>query len=426
MTQNNPAIYDRPLKVFKYSTIAFSSPFLATRSSAATDTTKTNMAPTNMESKDFIATQRLADSARFAIQKLEKVLYKTMTPTLAQDLKLDEMSSDLARCLGRIREQQDKHPSTYLPGACGEVALPEPSITMVNSRGSLKDMLVSMASALKTANAAADISVDLEGYQLGKDGTISLAQIFVHATNVVYLVHVAVLGAAAFSTPVAAVSGIFKGVLLTLKTVLESSAVTKLFWDCGSDSQALYHLYGVKLAGVVDVQLWDVATRGSSKERAKVKSLHHAFTQRMRRDISETEIKSWTLIKDAGTRTDCQDGYDEAERWYVQAGGQLPDDTSSKRRDSVGSRDSGSDNETPSKGKDVFAQSPLRPLMQAYAVNDVRVLPVMPEHYTVKHRFWNTEWQVRVCNASEARIEEGISPRFNASLADVKNAAPAG
>lgn len=121
-----------------------------------------------MESKNFIAAQRLADSARFAIQKLEKVLHKTMTPTLAQDLKLDEMSSDLARCLDRICEQQDKHPSTYLPGACGEVALPEPTFTMVDSPRALKDMLVSMASAFETSNAAAVISVDLEGYHLRK------------------------------------------------------------------------------------------------------------------------------------------------------------------------------------------------------------------------------------------------------------------
>jgi len=254
------------------------------------------MAPTNMETNEFIAAQRLADSARFAIQKLEKVLYKAMTPTLAQDLKLDEISSDLARCLGRISEQQDKHPSAYLPGDSGEVALPEPTIVMVDTRDALVEMLTSMAGALETPDAAAHLSVDLEGYHLGKDGTISLVQIFLHATNVVYLVHVAVLGAATFSTPVNAVSGIFKGMPLTLKAVLESSAVTKLFWDCRSDSQALYHIYGVKLAGVVDVQLWDVATRGPSKERARVKSLHHAFTQRMRRDISEADIKSWSLV----------------------------------------------------------------------------------------------------------------------------------
>lgn len=134
------------------------------------------------------------------------------------------------------------------------------------------------------------------------------------------------------------------------------------------------------------------------------------------------------MIKDAGKRAHEASEYEEAEQWYIQAGGKLLEVTSSKRQDSVGSQDSDSGNESPSKGKDAFAQSPLRPLLQAYAVNDVRVLPVMLEHFTIKHRFWNDDWQVRVCTASEDRIEEGISPRFNASAAasGVKNEAPAG
>lgn len=213
---------------------------------------------------------------------------------------------------------------------------------------------------------------------------------------------------------------------LTLKMVLESSAVTKLFWDCRSDSQALYYIYEVKLAGVIDVQLWDVATRGSSKERAKVKTLSHAFAQRMKRDLSEATIQSWSLVKGAGTRTHGGEHYDEAERWYVQHGGILPRSDPSKRQNSVGSQDSDSSTEPSSDGKDVFAQSPLRPLPQAYAVNDVRVLPVMLKHYTTKHRFWNTDWQVRVCTASENRLEEGRSPNSRAAFAVMKNAAPDG
>jgi hypothetical protein len=284
---------------------------------------------------------------------------------------------------------------------------------MVDPQEALVDLLILMAGAFETTNAAADLSVDLEGYRLGRDGTISLVQIFVHATNVVYLVHVAVLGAAAFSTPASVTTGIFKGMSLTLKTVLESSAVTKLFCDCRSDSDAIYHINGVKLAGVVDVQLWGVATRSSSKERAKVKSLSHAFTQRMKRDISEAAIKWWSLVKDA-------------ERWYVESGGKLPLEESTKRQDSVRSQDLESGNKSPNNGKDAFAQSLLRPLMQAYAVNDVRVLPVILEHYTIKHRFRNTEWQVRVRTECENRIEEGISPSFKACFTSERNASPAG
>jgi hypothetical protein len=297
---------------------------------------------------------------------------------------------------------------------------------MVDPQEALVDLLILMAGAFETTNAAADLSVDLEGYRLGRDGTISLVQIFVHATNVVYLVHVAVLGAAAFSTPASVTTGIFKGMSLTLKTVLESSAVTKLFCDCRSDSDAIYHINGVKLAGVVDVQLWGVATRSSSKERAKVKSLSHAFTQRMKRDISEAAIKWWSLVKDAGAMTHGGESYDEAERWYVESGGKLPLEESTKRQDSVRSQDLESGNKSPNNGKDAFAQSLLRPLMQAYAVNDVRVLPVILEHYTIKHRFWNTEWQVRVRTECENRIEEGISPSFKACFTSERNASPAG
>ena len=64
--------------------------------------------------------------------------------------------------------------------------------------------------------------------------------------------------------------------------------------------------------------------------------------------------------------------------------------------------------------------------MQACAVNDVRVLPVMLEHFTIKHRYWNIDWQARVCTESENRVEEGISPRSRACFAFDKNASPAG
>jgi hypothetical protein len=156
--------------------------------------------PSQMEDKDFKGAHNLANQICHSTKKLETLLHKVMTPTLALDLKLDEVYSDLDRCLRRIRDQEIKRPSSYLPGACEEVALPEPTPVVVDSRDALVEMLVSMAEALKTRDAAADLSVDLEGHRLGKDGDISLVQIFVHASNTVYLIHVAVLGAATFTT----------------------------------------------------------------------------------------------------------------------------------------------------------------------------------------------------------------------------------
>ena len=68
----------------------FSSLSLITRTPASTNTTKTNMAPTNMESNEFIATKRLIENATYATRKIERTLYKSMSPNLTKDLGMDE------------------------------------------------------------------------------------------------------------------------------------------------------------------------------------------------------------------------------------------------------------------------------------------------------------------------------------------------
>jgi hypothetical protein len=185
--------------------------------------------PSQLEDKHFKDAQNQANQIFHSMRKLEKLLHKVMALTLALDLKLDEVSSDLDRCLRRIRDQEDKRPTSYLPGACEEVALPEPTPVVVDLREALVGMLISMAEALKTRDATADLSVDLEGHHLAKDGDISLVQIFVHASNTVYIVHVAVLGAAAFSTSATIAGEASESTELTLKTILEASDVKKLF-----------------------------------------------------------------------------------------------------------------------------------------------------------------------------------------------------
>jgi hypothetical protein len=385
--------------------------------------------PSQLEDKDFKAAHNLANQIFHSTKKLEQLLHKAMTPTLALDLKLDEVYSDLDRCLRRIRDQEDKRPSSYLPGACDEVALPEPTPIVVDSRDALVEMLVSMAEALKTRDAAADLSVDLEGHRLGKDGDISLVQI-VHASNTVYLVHVAVLGAAAFSTSATIAGEASESTELTLKTILEASDVKKLFWDCRSDANALFYLYDVKLAGVIDVQLCDIATR--DKDRAKIKSLFQAFPQRMAREVSAKAIESWRLIKAAGIRSHHGGvSYEVTERLYIEDGGVVPQ--SSARNDSVAGLGEGedknyckTDSEPKSYGEGLFAQSPIRPLMQAYAINDVRVLPVMLQHYTA-HRFWNDKWETRVNDSSADRLVEGVGERYHLTVETPdKQKAPAG
>jgi hypothetical protein len=146
-----------------------------------------------------------------------------------------------------------------------------------------------------------------------------------------------VLGAAAFSTS-ATIAG--ESTELTLKTILEASDIKKLFWDCRSDANALLYLYDVKLAGVVDVQLCDIATH--DKDRAKIKSLFQAFPQRMAREVSAKAIEAWRLIKVAGIRTH-HGGvtYEVTERLYIEDGGVVPQ--SNARNDSIAGLGEGED-----------------------------------------------------------------------------------
>lgn len=98
------------------------------------------------------------------------------------------------------------------------------------------------------------IYVDLEGVNLSRHGTISILQIYVSTTAENYLVDVKTLGEAAFSTKGTSSSN-------TLKDILESESIPKVFFDVRNDSDALFSHYGIKLQGIHDVQLMEFATR---------------------------------------------------------------------------------------------------------------------------------------------------------------------
>lgn len=385
-----------------------------------------------LEDKDFVATMRLIDSATLALKKVKRKLYKSMSPSIYLDLRMNEAVSEIDGCCAVIRDQQDKPLSSYLPRVYGEGVLPEPTPVVVDSRKAVSDMLISMAKALKTRNGAVDMSVDVEGLHLARDGKISLIQIFVHDINTVYLVHVAVLGQAAFSTPTTIAEGVTGGTQLTLKTILEAKNVKKLFWDCRSDAQLLSWMHGVELAGVVDVQLCDVATRSTGKERASVKTLMYAFKQRMAKDITLEAMDSWKLVNEAEIRTHAGKDYDGAAQWYIESGGVLPQIDALNEHNvhdpltAPGENNNHNDSNRTSNSNstkhifDPFAQTPLRPLTQVIAINNVRVLPAMHEHCTVKHRFWNAGLKATVQLASAKRLEEGKNTDFKPWNADKK------
>lgn len=96
------------------------------------------------------------------------------------------------------------------------------------------------------------LSVDCEGVALSRTGQLCLIQVStaVHPTTRlfhVYLFDIVALGDLTFTTGL--------GLLLT------SPTPTKLFYDVRRDSEALYHQYGIMLAGVCDIQLMEIARR---------------------------------------------------------------------------------------------------------------------------------------------------------------------
>jgi exonuclease 3'-5' domain-containing protein 1 len=99
----------------------------------------------------------------------------------------------------------------------------------------------------------------LGGISLSRHGSISLITIFVQPHNFVYLVDVHTLQAATFTTAV--VNG------TTLKSILESPVITKVFFNLRNSSDALHHHFGVRLRGVEDIQLMENAARPAGQRR---------------------------------------------------------------------------------------------------------------------------------------------------------------
>ncbi|KAK6387924.1 hypothetical protein LTR81_027264 [Elasticomyces elasticus] len=130
--------------------------------------------------------------------------------------------------------------------------------------------------------------VDLKGNNLSRNGTLSLVTIPLEPESEVYLVDVTTLGRDAFTT--ASTGG------CTLKPVLESRDIVKVFFDIRNDSDALFGLYEIRVAGIEDLQLMELASRNFSKRHV------NGLAKCIERDstIPFVERRGWQLVKDNG------------------------------------------------------------------------------------------------------------------------------
>jgi exonuclease 3'-5' domain-containing protein 1 len=94
---------------------------------------------------------------------------------------------------------------------------------------------------------------DLKGIN---HGSISIVSLYLQPLESVYLVHIYILGSADFSTTHNGVS---------LKGILESATIPKVFFDIRNDSDALFSHYQISVEGINDLQLMELATHNYSR-----------------------------------------------------------------------------------------------------------------------------------------------------------------
>ncbi|KAL3485387.1 ribonuclease H-like domain-containing protein [Aspergillus germanicus] len=227
-------------------------------------------------------------------------------------------------------------------------------------------------------NDPPSLYIDLEGVNLGRHGTVSILQMYVLPHDRTYLIDIHTLGERAFSSEVTEggrqSDTDTKKRTTTLKSIFESSTIKKVIFDVRHDSDALHAHFGIRLAGIEDLQLMELGTRGG--ERTHVKGLSHCI----RLNIPFAEWK---------------DGQESIDRWL---------ETKEKGRKLFAPEHGGS--------FEVFNQRPLSEDVLRYCIEDVRLLPILWKVYNgLLTRFWRKMVDEEV----ENRIRSSQSAKFKGS-----------
>ncbi|KAJ6498592.1 ribonuclease H-like domain-containing protein [Mycena vitilis] len=230
----------------------------------------------------------------------------------------------------------------------------------------LVDTIPLLHSCLGALTNTTSLAVDLEGVALCRSGTLCLVQLKAQGSEIIWLIDVVVLRAAAFEEIGA--NG------QSLKSILESPSIRKLFFDVRNDSDALYNLFGVTLANVYDLQLLEIAVRSSKAGRPPrfVKGLVPSLETYVAPLKSQTVVREWARVKEVGLRL-----------FAPERGGRY----------------------------EVFEDRPLSPGLAEYCVQDVALLH---ELEAVLRRMLGTQgknWDQRVVAESAVRV--GVAYRAN-------------
>ncbi|ORY69064.1 exonuclease [Pseudomassariella vexata] len=192
--------------------------------------------------------------------------------------------------------------------------------------------------------------VDLEGANLSRHGTISIMQLLIHPPT-----------RRTSSTSTRDKIG------LSLKDILESGTIPKVFFDVRRDSDTLFSHYGVRLSGIQDLQLMELATRAFGRRYVT------ALAKCIEKDanLNYTEKKAFTQGKSRGKML-----------FDPQLGGSY----------------------------EVFSQRPLSEEILKYCTNDVKFLPRL---WSIYDRKLTVAWRERVRVATNERVALSQGVMFN-------------
>ena len=152
------------------------------------------------------------------------------------------------------------------------------------------------------------VAIDLEGIDLGQFGRIATLQLCGSPRGRVYIIDVAVLGAAAF-TP-------------ALRGLLEAPVVPrKIFFDCRCDTAALRFQFDVTVpaSSIIDIQLLDVAA-AAARGRAlrQLGGLGWLFDRTYHAGMTHAERSRMAAVKGAARATFAPERGGSYEAWLVR------------------------------------------------------------------------------------------------------------
>ncbi|KAK6507208.1 hypothetical protein TWF481_005658 [Arthrobotrys musiformis] len=207
-------------------------------------------------------------------------------------------------------------------------------------------------------NSTPSIFIDLEGVDLCRHGSISILQLFISTIPHIYIIDIHTLGNIAYTTPSSTDPSV------TLKGILEDPSIPVVFYDIRSDNDALYHHFSISISNVIDLQLYELATReGFMNHRRFLHGLSKAIMANA--NLTLSEAARMERVKQMGVRL-----------FAPEKGGSY----------------------------EVFNRRPLPEELLEYCVQDVQYLPVLLRNYKQRLQRMDSRWMDRIRAETEVRI----------------------